>query len=115
MGKTKKKYNPQLHMVARRNDPERERRALYEAREVARFLTETYGTKVYGIGSLFDRELSFSNTSDIDLVVEGIPKNKFFSICSEAAELSRFSIDIIPYEDANELVRETVQERGVKL
>jgi predicted nucleotidyltransferase len=112
---TKKKYNPQLYMAAKRNNPSRKRQALKEARDIARFLTETYGAKVYGIGSLFDNERVFSNTSDIDLVVEGIPKNKFFSICAEAAELSQFSIDIIPYEDANELVRETVHERGVLL
>lgn len=112
---TKKKYNPQLYMAARRNNVERKKQALKEAREVARFLIETCGAKVHGIGSLFEKERPFSSTSDIDLVVEGIPKNKFFTICEEAAELSQFNIDIIPYEDSNELVRETVRERGVLL
>src|SRR6056297_44636 len=103
-GAVKKRYNPQKYLAARRNDPARKQLALKEASAVARYLREHYGVEVYGIGSLFEPDRSFSKKSDIDLVVKGLPKERFFSICAEAAELSRFSIDIVPYEDANELL-----------
>ncbi len=86
-----------------------------EAKAIACFLTENYGARVYGIGSLFEPDRSFSPSSDIDLVVMGLPKGKFFSISAEAGQLTRFNLDIIPYEDANDLVRETVRDKGVLL
>ena len=110
-----KRYNPRKYLAARRNDTARKKQALKDASAVARFLHENYGAEVYGIGSLFERSRSFSKRSDIDLVVKGLPKDRFFSILAEVGELTRFQIDIVPYEDANELVRETVQERGVLL
>lgn len=54
----------------------------------------------------------FSRRSDIDLVVRGIPARDFFLISGEAAYLTDFRLDIIPYEDANDLIREAVRERG---
>ena len=113
--KAKSRNNPQAYLAARRNDPGRKRKAQEEARAVARFLSESYGARVYGIGSLFDLDRSFSGKSDIDLVVMGLPKEKFFSICADAGQLTQFQVDIIPYEDANELIRETVKEKGVLL
>lgn len=75
----------------------RMQKAKEDAYAVARFLKDTYGARVYGIGSLFDQAQSFSKTSDIDLVVIGVPKKRFFAICAEAQELTQFNIDIIPY------------------
>ena len=114
-GAVKKRYNPQKYLAERRSDPARKQQALKEASAVARFIRGKYGAEVYGIGSLFEPERSFSKKSDIDLVVKGLPEDRFFSICAEAAELTRFSLDIIPYEDANELVRADVRDRGVPL
>ena len=111
----KKRYRLLEHLAARRNDPERRKTAEADAAAVARFLKERYGAVVFGIGSLFESGRPFSVTSDIDLVVEGLPKSKFFAISAEAQELSRIPLDIIPYEDANELIRETVREIGVEL
>ena len=82
---------------------------------IASFLKEHYSARVIGIGSLFEADRSFSPRSDIDLVVEGLPGNRFFAICGEVDRLTDFKVDIIPYEDASELVLETVKERGVEL
>jgi len=108
-------YHPQAYLAARRHDPERERLARVDAAAVSRFLAEKCGARVYGIGSLFDAARPFGVRSDIDLVVADLPKGTFFELCAQAQELTRFQLDIIPYEDANELVRETVRERGVLL
>ena len=86
-----------------------------DAKKIAQFLSDNYGCTVYGIGSLFSPDRSFSNRSDIDLVVKGLPKSKFFTATGQAVMLSRFNVDIIPYEDANELIKEQVDEEGVPL
>ena len=67
-----------------------------------------------GIGSLFDPARPFLERSDIDLVVSGLPKGKYFAALSEAADLTRFHLDLIPLEDANDLLRERAR-RGVRL
>ena len=114
-GSEKTKYRPVEYLRRRRNDPARRQQAIREARTIARFLKERYSAQVFGIGSLFQQGRSFSLRSDIDLVVKGLPDREFISICAEAAQLTQLSVDIIPYQDANELVLETVKERAVEL
>lgn len=109
------RYNPEAYLAQKRNNPQKKAAAREEAVEVARFLSEKYGARVYGIGSLFNHNQPFSDKSDIDLVVMGLPKRKFFFACAEAQELTQFTLDIIPYEDANDLIHEIVKERGVAL
>lgn len=77
-----------------------------QAIRIARYLADRYDVHVYGIGSLFDPDNTFTVRSDIDLVVKGLPKGRFLSICAEAEQLTEFHLDIIPYEDANVLIRE---------
>lgn len=108
-------YTPHKYIAARRDGSRKKEQALRDARTIARYLAERHGCEIYGLGSLFDDALQFSSDSDIDLVVKNIPKGRFFSISAEAAEMTQFSLDIIPYESANKLVRETVKNRGVRL
>ena len=49
--------------------------------------------------------------SDIDFVVKGLPKERYFYILAEIRDITGFAIDIIPYEDANELIRNTVEKK----
>ena len=86
-----------------------------DAERIAAYLRDTYRAEVIGIGSLFDPDRPFLERSDIDLVVSGIPKEKYFAALSEAADLTRFHLDLIPLEDANDLIRETAARRGVRL
>ncbi|MEK7729731.1 MAG: nucleotidyltransferase domain-containing protein [candidate division KSB1 bacterium] len=89
--------------------------AQLEAKQIARFLRENHGCRrVVGIGSAFN-EKEFTELSDIDLVVYGLPKKKYFSICAELRELTRFEVDLIPAEDARPLVLERVAAEGVEL
>ena len=89
--------------------------AMGDAKKIAHFLRENYRCgDVYLIGSLLDRE-RFSASSDIDLVVKGLPKQKYFSMLAEIRDITQFSVDVIPYEDANKLMREVVEKEGICL
>ena len=85
-----------------------------DAERIAAYLRERYQAEAIGIGSLFEADRPFLERSDIDLVVSGLPKGSYFAAVSEAAELTRFHLDLIPLEDANDLVLETAR-RGVRL
>ncbi len=94
---------------------QRKNAAAQEAKRIARFLREKYGcVRVVGVGSAFNSK-DFTEHSDIDLVVYGLPKGKYFSICAELCDLTSFEIDLVPAEDANPLVLERVVEEGVEL
>jgi predicted nucleotidyltransferase len=86
-----------------------------DAERIAHALEERYGSEVWGIGSLFEKTRPFRMGSDIDLVVRGIPKGVYFEALAYAQSLTRYDLDLIPWEDANDLVREIVAEAGVRL
>lgn len=108
-------YRPHARLAARRNDPARRARARADAATVAHFLKTRYQAEVYGFGSLFDDEREFGARSDIDLAVANLASADFFAASALAQELTDLNLDIVPLEDANELLRETVQSRGVRL
>ena len=86
-------------------------RALAEAKRLAGILKKDHGCRaVYLIGSLARGE--FEEDSDIDLVVEGLDPARFFNVCGEITASSGFPVDLIPYEDANELVKDRVKSEG---
>lgn len=86
-----------------------------DASRIAAYLRDRYGAEVHGIGSLFEDLRPFTQRSDIDLVVRGLPRGRFFGILGEIDALSRFEVNLIPWEDANDLVREIVAQHGVRL
>lgn len=90
-------------------------KALDDAAKIAGYLREIYGCgDIYLIGSLLEKD-RFSEKSDIDLVVKGLPQERYFHILAEIRDITDFSIDIIPYEDANELVKDIVDKEGKPL
>lgn len=99
---------------SRFSDEDRDR-ALREAHEIADFLKRTYGARVIGIGSLFASDRPFRRDSDIDLVVDGLPADRFFTASAHAAELTSFSLDVIPFESSTPALRLVVEEEGVRL
>ena len=86
-----------------------------DAQAIADMLKERHGAEVWGIGSLFEPGRPFRKGSDIDLVVRGVSKDCFFEALAEAQALTDWSLDLIPWEAANDLIREIVQESGVPL
>lgn len=90
-------------------------RAIADARAIADFLKQEYGARVFGVGSLFEPERPFRVSSDIDLVVEALPPDRFFEASAKAASMTDFELDVIPLEDASEHIRRLVAEKGVEL
>ena len=86
-----------------------------DAKGIAGFLKDRYGAEVWGIGSLFEELRPFRRGSDIDLVAKGIPRDRFFEVLAEVEGSTSFSVDLIPWEEANDLIREIVLESGVRL
>ncbi len=111
----KARYRILDHLERLAPAPGDKKRALAEARRIAAFLRETYGAETFGVGSLFLEGRPFTEMSDIDLVVKGIPGDKYFSILAEVEKLTTFSFDLVPYEDANGFLRRLADEEGVKL
>jgi predicted nucleotidyltransferase len=69
---------------------------------------------VVGIGSAFDPE-RFSQRSDIDLVVFGLPANAYFSTLGQIMMMTKFKVNLIPYESATALLKQRVAEEGAQL
>ncbi len=90
-------------------------KARKDAERIALYLKETYQVEVYGIGSAFETNRPFSTSSDIDLVVKGLPKERYFHILDEVATLTTFRVDLIPYEDANDAIIQETRDVGTKL
>ena len=89
--------------------------ALSSARRIARFLRSNGARRVVGIGSTFDASRPFTRRSDIDLVVEGIAPEVFYSVSARAAAMTRFDLDVTPLESATPALADVVDEEGVEL
>ena len=68
-----------------------------------------------GIGSAFAPDRRFTRRSDIDLVVEGLPPERFFRVSAQAADTTAFDLDLVPVESAADYIRQAVREEGVDL
>lgn len=108
-GWKKRRAAAQAEMAARK------KAAYADAQRIAQALREKYGcTRIVGIGSTFN-EKEFTEHSDIDLVVFGIPAQKYFSIAAAISGLTAFTVDLIPAEDARPFTLQIVAEEGVEL
>ncbi len=110
-----KKYNLLAYLDKRDKRPGDHAAALADARKIARYLAETHNVTTIGVGSLFDPIKEFTDKSDIDLVLKDIPKGIFFKILAEVESLTSFKVNIIPWENANSLMRETAAVSGILL
>ncbi|MCY4123521.1 MAG: hypothetical protein OXG72_21650 [Acidobacteria bacterium] len=86
-----------------------------DARRIARVLREEGASRVVGIGSAFVPNRRFTTRSDIDLVVEGLPPQRFFRASARAADMTAFELDLTPAEAAADYMRRAVDDEGVDL
>ena len=103
------------HLDRNRFAPGLRARAQADARAIAAYFKQEFGARVVGIGSAFAADRPFRRTSDIDLVVEGLPAREFYSASARAADMTGFALDIIPLESATPALRERMEEEGVEL
>ena len=108
----------------------RQRKARYEAglairraegrrlaRQCAELLAARYGVKrVVLIGSLSGQGNKVHERSDIDLVAEGLPNDRYFSALNALCHSvpAGWKLDLIPWEDADPLLR-SAAEKGETL
>jgi predicted nucleotidyltransferase len=96
----------------------RRRRAAEEvADRMARILGDEFeAERVYLVGSLLKPE-DFGTHSDIDLLVVGLEPARYFKALSRIwKELPKgMEVDLVPFEDADEYLRNLAQTKGVLL
>ena len=91
-------------------------RATREARQLADVLARIYSAKkVYLFGSLAKRDTRFAGTSDIDLVVEGLPPDCFYEALGDLLTRSDFLVDLKPLEGLCESLRSRIGREGILL
>jgi predicted nucleotidyltransferase len=85
-----------------------------QVQQIARCLRQEFGaTRIIVFGSLVrDR---FTDRSDIDLAVGGIPVSRYFEAVARANEYSDRWVDLKPLEDFEEHFRQRVLETGVNV
>lgn len=108
-------YRLQEHLHRQLFREDLRKKAREDAQRIAAYLKETYQAEVFGIGSAFDPERPFSTRSDIDLVVKGLPEERYFHILDEVSVLTAFRLDLIPFETARPTILEEIQLPGRKL
>ena len=86
------------------------------AREVARYLRETYAAEeVLVFGSLVCSE-GFVEDSDIDVAVKGVPGRRFFRAVGYVAYSGReFDIDLVDFDSCPPGLRAELEREGVSL
>ncbi|MYB95190.1 hypothetical protein F4054_04445 [Candidatus Poribacteria bacterium] len=104
------------HFQNRKVDEALLQRAWQTAHRVAAMLYEDFGvTQVAVFGSLTKRK-SFSKWSDVNIVVWGIPNDKYFQAVWEAEDISRlFEIDLVDFESCPKLLRERIESQAVSI
>lgn len=112
-------YYEGLRRAARAEAARRERwreRALKVARSAARVLARDFGAgEVYAFGSLVAGE-RFTLESDIDLAAAGFPPAKYLAALGALERLyPECRFDLVLLEEAPEVLRRRIVERGVKL
>ncbi len=93
---------------------ERFRAANDDARNIIAMLARDYAPKrIWQWGSLLDRR-RFSEISDIDIAVEGIPDTAiFFDLYGKALELTAFPLDLVELERIEALHAESIRKGGM--
>lgn len=91
---------------------QRRRRALREARRLARHLAKRHSVKRVGLVGSVLRPGEFRSGSDIDLIVWGLPLEKHISIWVEAEKRCGFPVDLIPWERSTPRLRRTFARDG---
>jgi hypothetical protein len=86
-----------------------------DGRAIAAYLKREYNARVIGIGSAFVDDRPFCQSSDIDLVVEGLPVAQFYQASARAADMTNLALDIIPLESATAPLLDRVRLEGVEL
>jgi len=85
------------------------------ARDVATLLRVRFGAeRVVAFGSLV-RPGFFSEGSDVDLAVSGVPAAAFFKAWATAGDVCPFELDLVDLRDCSPALRLLIEEEGIDL
>lgn len=88
-----------------------ESQARNELRQIVSLLVDKYeAQRIFLFGSL--KTGDFTEYSDIDLAVEGIKDEEFFTALAAVNRVSRFSVDLKPLEDLESYFRLRIYLEG---
>lgn len=114
-------YRPWLSMERHRKDPEVSRRredAWRVARIAAELLKKRFGAKrVVAFGSLV-RKTVFTQWSDIDLAVWGIPPEEYYRAAGEAVDIGLeegIRVDVVDAGDCGPRFLAEIEDEGIQL
>ncbi len=97
----------------RRKNARLRKKALLEVEHICQILSEKYRVeRVILFGSLLDED-RFNDRSDIDIAVEGLDSGAYFTALGEVLMASSFSVDLVPLEDASELLLQRLKKGRV--
>ena len=88
--------------------------ALNDFQQIVDMIVNKYKPKkIYQWGSLLNKD-QFSEISDIDIAVEGIPDaQSYFDMLADAERLTSFPLDIVEMESIHELHKKMIIQKGV--
>ncbi len=92
----------------------RYRDALNDFQQIVDMIANKYKPKkIYQWGSLLNKE-DFSEISDIDIAVEGLPDaQSYFNMLADAEKRTSFPLDIVEMESVHELHKNMIIQKGV--
>ncbi len=92
----------------------RHQRALNDFQQIVDMIVKKYNPKkIYQWGSLLSKD-KFSEISDIDIAVEGLPDaQSYFNMLADAEKLTSFPLDIVEMESIHELHKNMIIHKGV--
>jgi predicted nucleotidyltransferase len=100
----------------KRNPSQRFQLAWGLARTLSSILKDQFGaTKVVVFGSLINAD-RFTERSDIDLAVWGIPDDKFFAAVGVITGLNAdFKIDLVDVSSCRDSLRQSIEKEGIEI
>ena len=92
----------------------RHQRALNDFQQIVEMIVNKYNPrKIYQWGSLLNKD-KFSEISDIDIAVEGLPNaQSYFNMLADAEKLTSFPLDIVEMESIHDLHKKMIIQKGV--
>ena len=98
----------------RKSDVDLLQLAWHTAHQIAEMLYEEFGaTKVGVFGSLVEKD-AFTQWSDIDMAVWGLPTEDYFKALSAASDIcSLFKVDIIDFENSKGIFKQRIQQQHI--
>jgi uncharacterized protein len=112
-----KTYHPHINYSTDNNQEEERVKLAWEiARNIAQILKEKFAiTKVIVFGSLVHRHW-FNQRSDIDIAVENLPPEKFFTALNYISDITdEFEIDLVPLETCFPKLKKVIEMEGVEI